>query len=273
MQYLNIFSPHELNHILCGRLEAKSFVHMYRLINIHVLIVVEEGVLNIEIGGVRHKIRRGEAVLLPAFVPHTGFCDNDTDGRVSYFWAHFTAEKSELSDERSGDLSLPCLFKLADYARVRILYNQLLDVNKLSGTKKKYCDFLFTALCCEIASQAEYENISGNKTVNHAIAWIEMNINSPVSLEQVAAALGYNKRYLSRIFQKNTGMTINEFITDRKMNLAKQLLTGSDEKISSIAMQLGFGDAGYFMRTFKKHEGVTCREYRNAYSKMYKNKI
>lgn len=56
MKYMNINMEHEFLHILCGRLIADSFVHMERMINIHVLIIVERGILNIEIGGERYKI-------------------------------------------------------------------------------------------------------------------------------------------------------------------------------------------------------------------------
>ncbi len=273
MNYFNVDMEHEFINILCGRLVADNFVHMERLININVLIIVEQGVLNIEIGGEKFKIKSGETIILPADILHKGFRDEDTDGHIEYFWAHFVTDSPfKTEDERHG-FSIPIHFTLTDYARVRIVYNQLLDVHQLGGLRKKYCDFLFTALCFEISAQSEYETVSGNKIVNSAAAWIELNINSPISLAELSDALGYNKRYLSRIFKENLGVTVNEYITDKKLTLAKQLLTGSDETISSIASMLGFEDGGYFMRLFKKHEGITCGEYRNAYSKMYLNKI
>ena len=271
MQYINISEPHELNSILCGRLISESFIHMERKIPIHVLIVVEEGVLNIEIGSVPYKIRRGEAVILPGGILHKGFYDSDGEGKIKYFWAHFYSEALSVSDERTSDFCIPMHFKLTDYARVNILYNQLLDVHMLTGMKRKYCDFLFTALCYEIASQSEYDNLSGNKLVNRAAAWIELEIKSKLSLETVAEHLGYNKRYLSKLFKEHTGMTVNEFITEKKLTIAKQLLGASNESISSVAAELGYDDAGYFMRLFKKHEGLTCSQYRSAYSKMYLN--
>lgn len=273
MKYLNINLEHEFSSILCGRLIADNFVHMERNMDIHVLIVVEKGVLNIQIDEDNFKVSEGEVVILPANIVHKGFKDEDTNSHIEYFWAHFVIKNDfKISDSHGEDLCIPIKFKLSDYARVRILYNQLLDVHMLTGARKKYCDFLFTALCCEIAVQSEYENVSGNSIVNKAAAWIELNINMPISLEDTAKALGYNKRYLSRIFREHMGITVNEFITEKKLTLAKQLLTGSDETVTSIAMQIGFSDTGYFMRTFKKHEGVTCLEYRNAYSKMYVNR-
>lgn len=271
MKYINITAPHEFNSLLCGRLVARDFVHMERNIQIHVLIIVESGILNIEIDNVKYKINRGEAVILPANLLHKGFCDYDTNGEIRYFWAHFSVDGYTVSQTPNGEFTLPLHFKLTDYARVNILCNQLLDVHKLSGVRKKYCDFLFTALCYELASQTEYENISGNKTVNRAVALIELNIKDRISLETISAKLGYNKRYLAKIFKENMGMTVNEFITKKKLTIAKQMLGASNESILSIASELGYDDELYFMRMFKKHEGITCGEYRRAYSKMYLN--
>ncbi len=271
MEYLNANTRHELTSILCGRLVSDNFVHMERLIGIPVLIIVEDGVLNIEIGGVKYSVGRGESLILPPNVMHRGFSDGGGGCAVKYFWAHFDGDFS-ISSEKGGAFSIPMYSALADYARTRILYNQLLDIHKLNGLRQKYCDFLFTALCCEIAAQSELESLSINPAVNRAASWIEMNIDSPISLSDTAAALGYNKRYLARIFKESTKMTVNEFIMEKKLTLAKQLLTGSDESVSSIAEALGFSDAGYFMRVFKKHEGITCLSYRRAYSKMLMNK-
>lgn len=273
MKYVNTDEEHEFSSILCGRLENEGFVHMKRNINIYVLIVVEDGVLNIEMGGTKYKVHKGEMIILLADIPHCGFVDEDSKKRIKYFWAHFIINSgAEVADSKSGRFSMPVYFKLTDYPRIRILYNQLLDVYKLSGTRKKYCDFLFTALCCEIAGQEECVTVSGNQAVNRAAAWIELNIEKRISLAEAAQAIGYNKRYLARIFKDAVGLTVNDFITDKKIILAKQLLVGSDETVTSVAQKLGFDDTGYFMRLFKKREGLTCIEYRNAYTKMYMNR-
>lgn len=271
MKYINITTPHEFDSIICGRLIAHNFVHMERNIQIHVLIIVEEGILNIEINSIKYKVCKGEAIILPANLVHKGFTDNDTAKELRYFWAHFSAGEYSLTQSPTEEFNLPLHFKLTDYARVNILCNQILDINKLSGVRKKYCDFLFTSLCYELASQTEYENISGNKTVNRAVALIELNIKEKISLETISAQLGYNKRYLAKIFKENMHTTVNKFITKKKLTFAKQMLGASSESIMSVAADLGYDDSLYFMRTFKKHEGITCGEYRRAYSKMYLN--
>lgn len=272
LNHLSIDLKGPLGFILCGKLVAENFVHFGRCIDIHVLIVVEKGVLNIELNGMRYKVREGEAFLMPAKCFHNGFCDEDTRGGIKYFWAHFVIDNDFCFNGQCGnDIRIPIYFKLNNPARVNILYNQLLDISKLGTVDLRYCSFLFTALVCELAFQAKSERISSNNLVNKAVSWIELHIEEPISLDSVSSALEYNKRYLSRVFKEYMKISVNKYIEKCKMELAKKMLTGSDEQVTGIARQLGYEDACYFMRVFKKYEGITCTQYRSAYSRMYLN--
>lgn len=269
MKYLDADIDSAFKYILCGQLHAEHFIHMQRTIPVQVMIIVEEGVLNIAIDGTEYKVSRGEMILLPAGVSHRGFHDSDSDKPLRYFWVHFLlGTDHEYCDQCRREFRLPVYFRLCNYDRVKILYNHLLDVSLLTNMRKKYCDFLFSALCCEISEQFGNANMTGNNTVNKVIAFIEANIHNKLSLESVALQAGYNKQYISRLFKKHTGISVNGYIIKKKLELAKQLLTGSDISVSETAEKTGFDDSGYFMRVFKKHEGMTCLQYKNAYSKL-----
>lgn len=272
MEYLNVKVNHEFSCILCGHFESENFVHMERNIGIHVLIIVEQGILNIDIAGVKYKVKAGEMILLPANRSHRGYRDSDTSGSIKYFWAHFVILNEHMySPVKEDNFALPIYFTLNNRDRVRILSNQLLDVSLTTGIRQRYCDFLFTALCYEIASQFENDNITENLTVNKAVSYINININKKITLQDVAEKIGYSKQYLSRVFKEYMKMSVNNYIIKKKLEFAKYMLTASDESVSAIADMIGFDDTGYFMRVFKKSEGMTCLKYKNAYSKMYIN--
>lgn len=272
LEYLSIDLKDRLDFIHCGKLVADSFVHAQRRIGIYVLIVMTSGTLNIEINGTRYKAQKGDAVLLPADYTHSGFRDEDSDKKISYIWVHFAVhDEYSFNSPCGSDTRIPIHFKLSNPSRAYILCNQLLDISK-TAPDITYCSFLFSALVCEISSQAHMISISSNKTVNTAAAWLELHITEPVSLELTASELGYNKRYLARIFKQFMGISVNKYIEKRKIELAKNMLTGSDESVTAIAAEIGYADAGYFMRVFKKYEGMTCLEYRRAYTKMYLNR-
>lgn len=273
-KFMSIDLKNSLNYLLCGQLNASGFVHMRRNIPIPVLIIVKTGVLNIEIEGIKFKIHKDEAILLPPNLTHYGFRDGDTDEKLVYFWVHFTPNNDFLYDKPcGGDTRLNTFIRLTNPARVNILLSQLMDVSRTAPVDNMYCSFLLDALVCELSLQAKNKLLSSNKTVNSAAAWIRLHITESISLDDTANALGYNKRYLARVFRESLGVSVNRYIENCKMELAKNMLVYSDESVVSIADIIGYGDAGYFMRVFKKNENMTCTEYRNAYSKINMNKI
>ena len=66
---------------------------------------------------------------------------------------------------------------------------------------------------------------------------------------------GYNKNHIIRIFKKETGKTPHAYITDIKIEKAKQLLLGSDASLSQISIECGFGEYINFYKAFMKNEG------------------
>ena len=83
-----------------------------------------------------------------------------------------------------------------------------------------------------------------------------------LSLTTIAAELNLSSSYLCVLFKKETGMTLNHFITQYRMEQAKQALVQDDAKIKRIANAVGYNDCNYFIKAFKKANGVTPMEYR-----------
>ncbi len=83
-----------------------------------------------------------------------------------------------------------------------------------------------------------------------------------LSLRTICSALSISKSYLSTIFKAHTGMTVVEFLTDVRMEAAKELLAAEVLKSYEVATRVGFRDAHYFSLTFKKQTGISPTEYR-----------
>lgn len=83
-----------------------------------------------------------------------------------------------------------------------------------------------------------------------------------LSLDQVAAAVGLSPNYLSALFRREMGCTFVEFLTDRRMELARELLETTDLRSGQVARAVGYRDPRYFSSLFKKTQGMTPREYR-----------
>jgi two-component system response regulator YesN len=83
-----------------------------------------------------------------------------------------------------------------------------------------------------------------------------------ISLKAVCAALSISKSYLSTVFKAHTGMTFVEYLTDVRIEAAKDLLASDDLRSYEVAERVGFRDAHYFSLTFRKQTGVSPTEYR-----------
>lgn len=92
--------------------------------------------------------------------------------------------------------------------------------------------------------------------------FIEAHFHQPISLNDVAQAVGYSPAYLTNLVQTHTGHTVKQWIIERRMAQARQLLTDTDQSIRAIAEESGYGDAGYFTRQFRQFHGVSPQLWR-----------
>ncbi|MCY1251201.1 HTH-type transcriptional activator Btr [compost metagenome] len=69
----------------------------------------------------------------------------------------------------------------------------------------------------------------------------------------------------SRLFKKQTGVSFVEYLTQLRMEKAKELLLRPDEKVYEIALAVGYQDSRYFSQIFRKYTGDTPSEYRSRF--------
>jgi AraC-like DNA-binding protein len=95
-----------------------------------------------------------------------------------------------------------------------------------------------------------------------AIEYIEANYLAPISLRDVAQALGYSRCHLTHAFRESTGTPITAWIIKRRIVAAQRLLAESQTNVAEAAEAVGFNDLCYFTRQFVRHVGVTPGRFR-----------
>jgi two-component system, response regulator YesN len=107
-------------------------------------------------------------------------------------------------------------------------------------------------------SRKKYEDI-----IKAACDFIQRNYNKEeISLNTVAASVNISPTYFSAIFSQETGHTFIEYLTQTRMNKAKELLMCSSKKTTEIGYEVGYKDSHYFCYIFKKTQQCTPKEYR-----------
>ncbi|MDA2037783.1 effector binding domain-containing protein [Bacillus cereus] len=102
--------------------------------------------------------------------------------------------------------------------------------------------------------------------------YIESNIDSSLSIEELADVAGFSKFHFHRIFKGIVDEPLSRYVNRLKLERATNLLTyRSDMTITDIAYHFGFTDSAVFSRTFKNYYGVSPSQYRNDNSKNCKD--
>ena len=91
---------------------------------------------------------------------------------------------------------------------------------------------------------------------------IEANFHRPLELKEVASSLGYSSAYLTNFVRQKTGRTVKQWIIERRMSQARQLLLHTDKAITQITIDSGYTDTGYFIRQFKQLHGISPNLWR-----------
>lgn len=100
--------------------------------------------------------------------------------------------------------------------------------------------------------------------VNQVKRYITEHLAEDTSLHVLADQVHFSQEYLLRIFKKQEGITILQYINDMKLDMAKQLLTGSEFSVKEIAEKLGFASQGYFGRFFRSKMGLSPKAFRDG---------
>ena len=110
-------------------------------------------------------------------------------------------------------------------------------------------------------SQSTKKN-KAQKIVSDVISYINMNYERPVSNEDIAENFHFNEAYLNRVFRKNTGRSMHEFLVNCRITAAKEMLCSQGFSVGEIAEKCGFSSVYHFTKIFKQKTGVTPSEYR-----------
>ena len=150
-----------------------------------------------------------------------------------------TEIEEPFSDTSQGSMKISNYQQMRDYI-IRI-FNQAIDFRKTTATKR------YSAL---ISRSKDYID--------------ENYANEDLSLNMVAANVNISPSHFSAVFSQETGQTFVRYLTELRMEKAKELLKCTDKKSSEIGYEVGYKDPHYFSYLFKKTQNCTPKQYRNS---------
>lgn len=121
-------------------------------------------------------------------------------------------------------------------------------------------EFLIRVCQCYYESDFALQDITENQTVNAVITYINEHIAGKLTLDQLSEQFFVSKFYLSRLFREYAGLSIYQYITKRRLSIARELLT-QGYSVTDAYLECGYGDYSNFQKAFKRAFGKSPKEF------------
>lgn len=135
--------------------------------------------------------------------------------------------------------------------------------DQLRGIDRLNFESILSSILDELfEAMMDSHSIHEKKVIQSVLNYIEENYQKGLTLEEVAEYVHLSPFYLSKLFKKELKINFVNYVTERKMEKAKELLESTDMPILNIALELNYQEANYFSKVFKKVVGMTPTEFR-----------
>ncbi len=129
-------------------------------------------------------------------------------------------------------------------------------------TFEDVCAWVVRMLDAFIDAVYSTRNVKSSRYLGSVIEYIQERYAENITLEEASALVPISPYYLSHLFRDELGMTFLEYVTRVRIEEAKALLSTTDMRVRDIAASVGYDDAGYFAKVFRKTVGTSPNQYR-----------
>ena len=172
-----------------------------------------------------------------------------------------------LTEERKRNKIMELLILAAHEARVDGQDEiGFLNYNRLFEQYRKLPAERLEVWACQnfeyiLSSVAANHQGKKSESIRAAIRYMEEYYMEAISLEEIAGYVGVTPQHFSKVFKKELGINYIDWLTNYRIDVAKELLLEGKEAVKEICYRIGYNDPNYFSRIFKKVVGMTPKEY------------
>jgi two-component system response regulator YesN len=130
---------------------------------------------------------------------------------------------------------------------------------------KELKEYICEMLRCALEQREQASKSQSRNLVRQAVEYIDRNFTDEnISLKEVASYTNVSANYFSAVFSQEMRQTFVEYLTQKRMSRAKELLRQGDKRTAEVAAEVGYKDPHYFSFVFRKTQGCTPRDYRTG---------
>lgn len=200
-------------------------------------------------------LEKGERVQLLEYLQKTVAAVKKRDNslkNMQYFQMDLIQIVSVFLHDRGMDLEI--LFEDSDYTEIqkRALTSEFAMI--------RWNTYLINRVFDSILTKKKSESM-----IDVVIDYIREHYEENITRTTLAQVVNFSPEYLGKVFKKQMGVSINDYINKYRIEKAKKLLSSTNYKVIDIALMVGFENMPYFSSVFKKYEGITPGEYKKLY--------
>ena len=240
----------------------------------YIIHFVLEGRGKYQVGDEIYELSKGQGFLIEPEV--LTFYQADAKDPWTYLWIGFQGEKAQEFMKDIGLNSQKLIFRSKHAEKLKEIVVSMLKNNTYSVTSQFILEgllYTFLSVLTEdieitFSSEKERENLY----IRKAIEYIQNTYSNNIKVTDIASYVCINRSYLYTLFQKNTGMSPQEYLANYRLTRAAELLDVTDLPVSSVAMSCGYRDPLVFSKAFKGKKGMSPSQYRKMSRNAQKEK-
>ncbi|MDT8718615.1 helix-turn-helix transcriptional regulator [Clostridium sp. 19966] len=286
-----------------GRTVSEDWFHFPRITNEYLLFILNSGTLYIKEDDINYELHEGDILLLEPeryhvgyksaaidyffiHMPPTTFSPMDfnsqidlTDFMLKNWQNYFKSNPFSYEPYSFSKLLIPKTMRLENKIVLKSIYDHINEAIQAYETRNEYYKYLCSCKMLEIliSISKEYSNMilsTGSKSqpyfkkdekIEEVLTFLHDSYPKKIKGLDIENSINMNFDYLNRLFKKQIGLSIFEYLTIYRINKAKELLINSDKKAYEIAALTGFSNEYHFNRVFSQKVGMPPGKFRERY--------
>lgn len=193
----------------------------------------------------------------------------DPNTSWNYSWVAFNGVNAETYLNSANLNQSTPVFKCSQEDRINNCFQAIFHSTKCEKSMNLKSLSAFYDLLSTLIEETSVNSLSNNSNnhqetyVQHAIEFIDTNYSRKISIVEIAAYVGINRKYLCQLFSNILNVSPQNYLINFRLQKACDLLTSSNLSINEISNSIGYIDQFLFSKVFKKYKGMSPKNYRD----------
>lgn len=237
----------------------EPWCHPVRTIESLEMILVLEGTVHLREGNTTYTLQPNQILLLEPGIEHGGTAESREP--VVFYWFHFHT-----------DLPLPVKYYIGSESyEIKQMMKRLLHITNTPGHSQWEADaqgyLIFEALRTLTAEETPDARVS----IRQITEYIRINHKQNLTVKELAAHFHYHPDYIGKLFQQHLGIGLKQYLTQQRLQLAKDMLLSTNYSLAQIAQELGYESENLFIKFFQYHEKTSPSLFRKKFCNTHMN--